>query len=137
MTTACGAGKSKRGPNVLRSGAVFRREQDGEVTKAELVGLLKVAIKDLLDEGKVYIWYTGRRLDLEGVLQRLDGEEPKGEVMATREELAELVSEKIKGLVSAEGMTLEEIDRAARLTSILQVLESAPPQMLKFDSDPR
>ena len=49
------------------------------MTKAELVGLLKVAIKDLLDEGKVYIRYNGRCLDLEGVLQRLDGEEPKGE----------------------------------------------------------
>ena len=57
--------------------------------------------------------------------------------MATREELAQLVSEKIKGLVSAEGMTLEAIDRAQRLTAILHVLESAPPQLLKFNSDPR
>jgi len=57
--------------------------------------------------------------------------------MVTREELAGLVSERIKALVSPEDMTLEAIDRAARLTSILQVLESAPPQMLKFDSNPR
>jgi len=48
--------------------------------------------------------------------------------MATREELAQLVSEKIKALVSPEAMTLEAVDIAGRLTSILQVLESPPPK---------
>ena len=59
-----------------------------------------------------------------------DGEEPKGEVMTTetvpvsRWELSWLVQEKIKTLLAQEELSDVQIERVARLSAVVQTLES-------------
>ena len=55
-----------------------------------------------------------------------DGEEPKGEVMANREELAELVSEKIKAILVVDDLFDHQIETVGRLTAIYQMLATKP-----------
>ena len=67
-------------------------------------------------------------VDVFGCVQ--DGEEPKGEVMTTetvevsRWELSRLVQERIKALLAQEELSDVQIERVARLSAVVQTLES-------------